>query len=281
MAEARHWPGKARQTIAQVRARLWLARCDRVGAHLALRGRPYIENLGRIELGDDFHLSSVPVQSHLATGPSGLIRIGDGVSIGHGASISAQGFVAIGSHSRIGPFVIAMDSDFHDVDNRSAPGKGRPIQVGREVLIGSRVTLLKGAIVGDGAQIASGSVVSDEIPSGARAGGVPARTAVDPGEHSADDPAAIPRLVRTTFKLAADPSLSDTPDRIDGWDSLGTLKLIIALEDAFEIVINEEEMLRARCVADLAQIVRSAQSRGQRRRAVDALRSAAHDPHPL
>lgn len=49
------------------------------------------------------------------------------------------------------------------------------VQVGKEVFLGSRVSVIPGVKVGDGAYIGAGSVVTRDIPPGAKAYGVPAR----------------------------------------------------------------------------------------------------------
>jgi sugar O-acyltransferase (sialic acid O-acetyltransferase NeuD family) len=49
------------------------------------------------------------------------------------------------------------------------------VKVGREVFLGSRVSVIPGVKIGDGAYIGAGSVVTRNIPPGAKAFGVPAR----------------------------------------------------------------------------------------------------------
>jgi acetyltransferase-like isoleucine patch superfamily enzyme len=148
-----------------------------VGSCPYLRGRPSIlSHGGRIEIGDRFQLASHPVPSHLATGPGALIEIGDDVWIGHGAGIAAFERVKIGHGTQIGPFVIIMDTNFHGAPgDQSVQHDCRPIVIGNNCRIGSRVTITRGAFIGDGAEIVAGSVVSSTIPAGMRAGGARAR----------------------------------------------------------------------------------------------------------
>ena len=47
---------------------IYLRHCTRVGKRARTRGMPFIENLGRIEIGDDFNFVSLFVRSHLVTG---------------------------------------------------------------------------------------------------------------------------------------------------------------------------------------------------------------------
>jgi maltose O-acetyltransferase len=162
---------RARTLLARAR----LARCDTVGDAPGLIGRPYISNLGRIEIGDELEMSSSPVRSHLATAHGGVLRIGDRVKIAHGVSISAHAEVSIGDGTFIGPMAIIMDVDFHDVRDREARGAPRPIYIGRNVVLGAGAIVLRGARIGDGARIAPCSVVCRLVPPGANARGNPAR----------------------------------------------------------------------------------------------------------
>ena len=51
----------------------------------------------------------------------------------------------------------------------------KPIRIGHDVWIGARVTILDGVNVGNGAVIATGAVVTKDIPPYAIVGGIPAR----------------------------------------------------------------------------------------------------------
>jgi len=155
--------------------RLWLRDCDRVGLAPRLYGRPAISSLGKIEIGDHFSMSSLPLRSALNTGAKGLLEIGSDVSIGHGASIAAHAHVTIGDGTVIGPMVMIIDIDFHETNDHASLGQPKPIRIGRGVRIGSNVVILRGAMIGDGAVIASNSVVSRVLPPRRHASGVPAR----------------------------------------------------------------------------------------------------------
>ena len=163
------------ELFEEQRARLWLRDCNRVGADPKLYLRPSVANLGRIAIGDRFSMSSLPLRSSLTSGRNGLLEIGSDVSIGHGASIAAHAHVTIGDGTVLGPFVTIIDIDFHQTNDHASLGHAKAIRIGRGVRIGSNVIILRGAIIGDGAEIAPNSVVSRVLPPRRHASGVPAR----------------------------------------------------------------------------------------------------------
>lgn len=160
-----------------------LAAVDVMGEGTKLYGAPFVDNQGRIEIGQGFHMSAVPIRSHLATGPGGVLRIGDRVRVAHGAAITAHSEVVIGDDVDVGPFVMILDADFHGTKDRSAAEVAKPIHIGRGVKLGAGVVVLRGATIGDGAVIAPHSVVARVIPPGAHFAGAPARP--DPHDSEA------------------------------------------------------------------------------------------------
>jgi maltose O-acetyltransferase len=153
---------------------LYLRHCTRVGKRARTRGMPFIENLGRMEIGDDFNFVSLFVRSHLVTGHDGFLQIGNSVNINFGAAISAHEHIQIGDRVRMGPYAIVMDSDYHAAKDRGERPTA-PITIEDDVWLAGRVSVLRGSRIGRGSVITAGSVVSGEIPAGVIAGGVPAR----------------------------------------------------------------------------------------------------------
>jgi acyl carrier protein len=57
------------------------------------------------------------------------------------------------------------------------------------------------------------------------------------------------------FGLPAPPDPSSGPDDVPEWDSLGSLKLLLALEEAFGCTIDEDVLAGARTVGDVQRVV--------------------------
>jgi len=253
-ARASRAPGR----LARFNQRRWLRGVDRVGEGVRLAGRPHLMNGGQLTFGDRLALSSQPVQSHIYVMPGGVVDIGHDVTISYGAAISAQREVRIGEGTRIGPFAVIMDADFHRPGNRDVAGEVAPVRIGAGVIIGTRVTILRGATIGDRARILSGSMVAGTVAGGSTVAGVPARS-VDDGD-GADMP-DMGNLVKRVLGLAERPHEDQGPGEIAQWDSLGTLRLLLAIEDSYGISVSADEIMSARTVAALSGIAQRALAR--------------------
>jgi acetyltransferase-like isoleucine patch superfamily enzyme len=253
-----------RDLLGATRTAIWLRACDRVGDQPCLHGRPTVAiSGGRVVIGDRFRLSSRPVQSHLVVGPHGVLEIGDDVSIAHGAAVAAFERVQIGEGTSVGPFVVIMDTNFHggSTGDQSVQHDCRPVVIGRHCRIGSRVTITRGASIGDGAEILAGSVVSSAIPPGVCAAGVRARTIGRAGDAASrwnGVAAALPELVREAFGLAAPPDLDTAPVDIRGWSAEGVTRLLTAIESRFGVWVEGPALDVARSLGDIAAMVERA-----------------------
>jgi acetyltransferase-like isoleucine patch superfamily enzyme len=162
---------------SRLSARLWLRRCDAVGANTRTFWRPHIENRGRIFIGSRVRINSNWAPVELVTGPDGVIEISDGAYINYGTLISAHRRVRIGTDVMVGNYAIIGDTDIPGIgEPRSGPPlEARDVEIGDGAWLAARVTVLPGARIGARAVIAAGSVVAGEIPANAVAGGIPAR----------------------------------------------------------------------------------------------------------
>lgn len=245
-------------TAADRRTKRWLRTCAHVGIEPQLAGEPTIYADGELRIGDRFRLASRPVPSHLAVGAGALLQIGNDVSIGHGAAITALMRVGIGSGTRIGPFAIMMDTNFHKPGDQSLQHDCRPIVIGEGCRIGSRVTITRGVTIGDGAEILAGSVVSSNIPAGVCAAGAKARIIGRAGDMASrwESPAALlPDILMASLDLRSPPDLDDTPIPQHLWTDAGISSALQAIEAEFSVAVDRAAASAARTYADIASVV--------------------------
>lgn len=109
--------------------------------------------------------------------PPRWVAIGDDVYLGRGVEIwahSAEAGVTIGSHVLIAPGAMLTVLG-HDPAQAHLPNRAAPIVVGDRCWIGARAVVLGGVTVGEGAVVAAGAVVTEDVPPWTIVGGVPAR----------------------------------------------------------------------------------------------------------
>jgi acetyltransferase-like isoleucine patch superfamily enzyme len=103
------------------------------------------------------------------------LTIGKRVFINSGCKFQDQGGISISDDVLIGHnVVIATLNHSFDPEHRGdlAP---RPVKIGNKVWIGANATILPGIKIGDGAIIAAGAVVTNDVAPLTVVGGVPAK----------------------------------------------------------------------------------------------------------
>lgn len=112
-------------------------------------------------------------------GTDSLIEISNNVKINNKVCIVSDGEgIFIDENTLIGTNVSITDSNFHDLNplfRELRDSNSKKVNIGKNVFIGSNVTILKGASIGDNSVIAAGSIVTGLIPSNVIAGGIPCR----------------------------------------------------------------------------------------------------------
>lgn len=99
-----------------------------------------------LNLGNSFINSDCKIRCHKS------ITIGDGCAISHDFTV--------------------MDSNAHKLNGDTGT---EPVHIGNNVWIGTRVLVMPGVTIGDGAIVAAGSVVTRDVPAKTVVAGVPAR----------------------------------------------------------------------------------------------------------
>lgn len=119
-------------------------------------------------------------EDFIVNGPSRLSPssvIGDNVKF-NGMEVRGDGYLEIGDNFRSAPGCIIVTRN-HDYDNSDAVPYDdtfvrKDVIIGDNVWFGVNVIVVPGVEIGEGAIIQAGSVVTDDVPKGAIAGGHPA-----------------------------------------------------------------------------------------------------------
>ena len=120
----------------------------------------------------------VIVKQHAYFGLGSTLRVGDRAQIGMNSRIDRE--VTIGDDVVMGPDVVIMTAShaFEDPSipvNQQGAAERKPVAIGRDTWIGTRVIILPGVEVGEGCIIGAGSVVTRSIPPFGIAAGNPAK----------------------------------------------------------------------------------------------------------
>lgn len=138
----------------------------------------YVSILSQIRPPDDFSLGN-----DCYVKPNTVIKPkGDGIALGNNCTI--QHFSELSGDITIGDGVrIANKVSIHSFDHRmdrdepihEQPLRMGTIEIGDDVWIGTNATVLRDVTIGEGAVVAAGSTVTDNVPSYQIVGGTPAK----------------------------------------------------------------------------------------------------------
>jgi hypothetical protein len=128
---------------------------------------------GRIELGERVTLGAgTRIESR-----GGRITVGSDVFVGDGCVVVSCDSIEIGAGTQIAEYVVIRDQDhrMHGAPLRSSGFETSPVSIGSDCWLGAKVTVLRGARIGDGTVIGAHSLVKGGIPGRTLAVGCPAR----------------------------------------------------------------------------------------------------------
>ena len=100
------------------------------------------------------------------------IEFDDYVYLNYGSMIFVQHKLTMGKGSGLSINALVMDSDYHAIDGVKNEG---PVEIGDQVWVGANATILAGVKIGDGAIVAAGALVRNDVPARALVAGFPAR----------------------------------------------------------------------------------------------------------
>lgn len=156
-------------------AKIYLRKCQKVGNMVTINKKPLIVNKGFIELHDNVRIWSYVNKAKIFVEKGGILTIGENSRI-NGAHISASQKVQIGNNVRIAPYVIIMDDDYHDIkDHFGNTSKKGDIIIEDDVWLATSCKILKGVTIGKGSVVATGAVVTKNVPPYCVVAGVPAK----------------------------------------------------------------------------------------------------------
>ena len=143
-----------------------------LGRRVEVQARP---GYGRLILGRFVHVGDgTSLRCH-----EGTLQIGDKVVFGRNSVVNTYLDISIGATSIIADMVYISDFD-HAFGELDRPIKDQginksPVIIGSDVWLGTKVTVVRGARIGDGCVIGANAVVTSEVPAYSVAVGAPAR----------------------------------------------------------------------------------------------------------
>jgi acetyltransferase-like isoleucine patch superfamily enzyme len=152
-----------------------------LGSHILIDDNAVLDAKGDsdssfIRCGDEAEISRNAI---LACKGAGSITLGNFVSVGRNALLSARAPLRIGDNCSIGPYACILASG-HDWNDPEMPillqdRDVGEIVIGANVWIGAHATVLDGVTIGENSVIGVGAVVTHDIPAYRIAAGTPAR----------------------------------------------------------------------------------------------------------
>lgn len=168
----RFWPNYLRYLRLRVlRPRVRLSGMVYLGGSVEIAVRP---GHGRLAIGRGSHIGRhSAIRAH-----EGSVYIGADTVLGARVTVNAYLDVHIGQATLIADDVYIIDFD-HTISSLDQPIKDQgitkaPVRIGDDCWLGTKVVVLKGVTIGEGAVIGAGAVVTRDIPARAIAAGVPA-----------------------------------------------------------------------------------------------------------
>lgn len=145
-----------------------------VGSIPRVRGKLYFKVKGDVRIGNHFLVRSIMYPSVIMVDKNAVLDIGDSVFLNYGVDIGCTKFITIGNHVKIGPFTNIIDSNYHEIQH-GEDVVHLPVAIKDNVWIGRSCIILPGVTIGENSIVASGSVVTKNVPDNVLVAGIPAK----------------------------------------------------------------------------------------------------------
>ncbi|MBL8910330.1 MAG: acyltransferase [Archangium sp.] len=165
----------ARYAAELASAKVFLRGVQEVGEGVRTLERPRIDNQGFLSIGAHTLLRSVNVPVELATSAGARLSIGADCSINYGVSIGCTESIRVGARCRLGPYVMIVDTAFHELLDRSKRPPSQPVVIEDDVWIGAKASIMPGVRIGRGSVVGTAAVVTKDVPPFSVVAGVPAK----------------------------------------------------------------------------------------------------------
>lgn len=162
-----------------------IGRGAKIARNVTLINPQYVSLAEGATIGEKSVISAWPSYKDITFDP--VISIGRNTSIGAYCHLTAINRISIGDGVLIGMHVTISDNAHgaSALDQLETPPMDRPlvqkgaVDIGNNVWIGSKATILSGVRIGKGAIIAANAVVVQDVPEACVVAGVPARLIKD------------------------------------------------------------------------------------------------------
>jgi acetyltransferase-like isoleucine patch superfamily enzyme/acyl carrier protein len=208
-----------------VRSRLALAGATSIGEEIRIFGWPRVACEGELLVGRGVVFVSSPAPIQLMVAHGGALTIGDGSLIESGVTLRARRRIVIGKSARLGVGCILDDDGADD----------------GEIVVKDHAWIEDGAILLGGARVEAGVVVSRGTVVGGQGNAthdVPAGAPPEPSAGVVEKRLreVVSRIVPSVARAAGDADLR----AFRGWDSLAALRVLVALEKEFGVVLPHD-----------------------------------------
>lgn len=242
---ARGFAQAAVRALDGLRSRVALREATSVGDDVRVFGWPRVANEGELVVGGGVAFVSSPSPVELLVAPGGSLVIGDGALIESGVAIRARGRIRIGSGARIGAGCI-IDDDGPDM---------------QDISVADRAWIEDGAVLLGGAQVPAGAVLERGVISSAPPRSPPpsSRRSPPPSLNGGGAALDVDRRLRAVLaRLIAGAAAVDQSTNLThlrGWDSLSALRVLVALEKEFEVVLPSQLFAHDASIDSIAPVI--------------------------